>query len=160
MKIVLIIAAITAALFIAMVTFTLPLRPSIPQLQLTFTETAFKTIIDAWQPIGVERFKAHFAIDFPFLLCYGTLGYLIATRTKIFSHWPVGIQFLLAYCLPFAAGADVIENFLHLHLVSNAGHFPEPLYILAGTSASFKWLLDGIFVCSVVCAGFKRKDRA
>ena len=150
----------TAALFAAMVMFTASLHPSIPALQLTFTETAFRTIIDAWKPIGVERFKAHFAIDFPFLFFYGALGYLMATRTKIFSRWPLKTQTLLAYCMPFAAGADVIENFLHWVLVSGTGHFPAPLYFLAGAAASIKWLLDIIFVASVVYAYFAGKCKS
>lgn len=152
MKITLITGVITAGLFIAMATYTSPLRPSIPQLQLTFNPFDFNAIIAAWPADGIDRFRTHFAIDFPFLVCYGSLGYLICVRTSLFARFSDKSRILLTRCLPCAAGFDVIENLLHLYLVSGATFVPQAMYKLAGTVAAIKWLLIGVFVLCAVCA--------
>src|SRR5574340_1156777 len=86
MRTVHVLAAASALLFVAMARYTSPLDPSIPAIQFTFTESAFRSILNAWQPADVARFKAHFAIDFPFLACYGALGLHLTRRTGLFQN--------------------------------------------------------------------------
>lgn len=142
----------TIALFITMATYCSPLNPSVPALQFTYSEAAFKAITETWGEAGVDRFKGHFLIDFPFLLCYGLLGYWIVTRTEIFSRLPQPIRTALAWCLPLAALADAVENVLHWHLLSSPGPFGASLYFTTGAVATIKWGLDALFVICVVWA--------
>lgn len=140
------LAAATALLFAAMALYTSPLDPGIPAIQFTFTEAAFRRVLDAWQDAGVARFRAHFAIDFPFLACYGALGCLLSTRTGLFRNFTRRVQSLLAAALPAAAAADAIENALHLVFLHAASPVAPALYLAAGVAASAKWLLIAAFV--------------
>ena len=157
MRTVRLLAMVTALLFAAMALYTAPLEPSIPVLQFTFTESAFKAVLELWQPAGIMRFKYHLAIEVPFLLCYGLLGFMMVTRTELFQLFPYSARALLSLSLPVAAVADAVENLLHWHLVSGDGPFASSLYLVAGMVASFKWLLIAIFSCSAACAHYQRK---
>jgi hypothetical protein len=145
------LSVLSALLFIAMVVQSEALMPSIPELQFTYTERAFRAILEQWQADGIARFKQHFSIDFPFLLCYGLLGYVIATRTAWFRTFPVRTKTVITWLMPSASFADAIENLLHLYLVSTAPPFDASLYLFAGLIASLKWLLIALFV---VCAAY------
>jgi len=140
------VVVITAVLFIAMAGVVSPLRPSVPALQFTFSEAAFNSVIAAWPPDGIERFRTHLVIDFAFLVSYGVLGWLLSVRTRLFAQWSPAAKMRMAVCLPFAAGADAIENLLHFFLVSGAGTTPSLIYLLAGIVATLKWLLIAIFM--------------
>lgn len=152
MKSVMLVGTLALVLFVAMASYTTPLRPSIPELQFTYSARAFQDIVAAWPPDGIARFNKHFLIDFPFLLCYGMLGYLIATRTRLFVFFSPRLRSSLVWVLPVAATADAVENLLHFYLVSAAGPLPDFLYFLAGTVALLKWLLSGLFVTAAVVA--------
>lgn len=146
MRAVRVLAAATVLLFAAMALYTAPLDPGIPAIQFTFTEAAFRRVLDAWQDAGVARFRAHFAIDFPFLACYGALGYLLSTRTGLFRDFTRRAQSLLAAALPAGAAADAIENALHLVFLNSSAPVAPALYLAAGVAASAKWLLIAVFV--------------
>lgn len=147
MRTVRVLVAASALLFVAMALYTSPLDPSIPAIQFTFTESAFKSVLNAWGPSGVARFRAHFAIDFPFLATYGALGYLLSKRTRLFRSVTQRAASLLAVSLPVAAAADAIENALHLYFLYGTVPIAEALYFAAGVAASVKWLLIAAFVC-------------
>ena len=152
MRTVHVLATATALLFVAMALYTLPLDPSIPAIQFTFTESAFKSILNSWKPTDLARFRAHFAIDFPYLACYGALGYLFSTRTGLFRSATQHTKSLLAVSLPVAATADAIENALHLYFLYGTAPIVRVLYFAAGVAASVKWLLIVTFVCCVMYA--------
>jgi hypothetical protein len=151
-KSVVIVGTLALTLFIAMASYTSPLRPSIPELQFTYNAQAFHAIVAAWPPDGMVRFKLHFLIDFPFLLCYGALGYLISTRTRLFVRCSPRLRSTLACMLPASAAADAVENLLHVYLISATGPLPETLYVLAGAVALLKWLLGGLYVAAAAVA--------
>lgn len=145
------LAVVSALLFVAMAIHSAPLDPSIPVLQLSFSEAAFRAVLEAWQGAGVARFKAHFAFDFPLLLSYGALGFALATRTRLLHACAPKRRVLLALALPCAALADAGENLIHLHLAFGAGPFLPAHYVLACSLASAKWTLIALFVaCAVV----------
>lgn len=158
MQTVRILAAASALLFVAMALYTSPLDPSIPAIQFTFTESAFRRILNAWQPADVSRFKAHFAIDFPLLACYGALGYLLSKRTGLFRRATPRTRSLLALSLPVAAAADAIENALHLYFLYATAPLVRAWYVAAGVTASVKWLLIVTFVCCSVYALHRKVD--
>jgi hypothetical protein len=144
-------------LFLAMVVFTLPLRPGIPCLQLTYSEAAFKAILVQWGPHGMARFRTHFAIDFPVLASYGLFGYLLGSWSSLFTAQAATLRRLIIWMLPTAAGMDAAENLFHLYLISGAPEIPEALYLAAGSIASIKWLLIVIFVTSTAYCWIKSR---
>lgn len=149
------VGIVSALLFAAMAIYTSSLDPSIPSIQLTFTERGFNSILNKWNPSQVEIFKRHFLIDYPFLICYGSLGYLISRRTDLFARFTQTTRKLLAISLPVAAIADAAENSLHLIFLCGAGPFDQAQYFAAGTAASTKWLLILVFVASATYAKFR-----
>lgn len=153
-----ILAVVSALLFVAMAIYTYPLKPGIPVLQLTFSEVAFRSILSEWTPFGVEIFKRHFLIDFPFLVCYGCLGYLLSTQTHLFERFAPAAKSLLALALPAAAVADATENAFHLTFLFGAGPFTQVQYFAAGVAASTKWLLILAFIGSALYAKLKAVD--
>ena len=140
------IGIVSVSLFAAMAIYTSSLDPSIPAIQLTFTEHAFNSILDKWSPSQVEIFKWHFFIDYLFLISYGLLGYLISKRTGLFARFSQTTRKLLAISLPVAASADAVGNTRHLIFLYGAGPFAQAQYFAAGTVASIKWLLILVFV--------------
>jgi hypothetical protein len=152
MRTVHVLAAASALLFVAMALYTSPLDPGIPAIQFTFTEAGFSSVLNAWRPADIARFRAHFAIDFPFLACYGALGLLLTRRTGLFRHTTRRTKSLLAASLPVAAAADATENALHLYFLYRAAPGVQALYFAAGFAASVKWLLIATFVCCSVYA--------
>lgn len=133
------LATLTTLLFAAMAWYTSPLLPSVPEIQVTFSREGFFGVLDQWSPDGVDRFKRHFLIDFPFLVSYGALGYRLATWC--FPDYSWRARQGLAYALPVAALLDGTENSLHLWFVSVATPSADAFYLLAGMVASVKWLL-------------------
>jgi hypothetical protein len=160
MRTVHVLATASALLFVAMALYTSPLDPSIPAIQLTFTESAFRSVLNAWRPEDVARFKAHFAIDFPFLACYGAFGYQLSRRTGLFRGFTQRTKSLLAVTLPVAAAADAIENSLHLYFLYGTAPIAQALYFAAGVAASVKWLLIVAFVCCSMYALSKNVAKA
>lgn len=151
------VGALTALLFLAMAIYTWPLRPGIPCLQLTYSAAAFQSIVAQWGTDGLARFRGHFAIDFPFLVGYGWLGYLLATATSLFATLPRPAQSFLRWALPAAAATDALENLLHLYLSGGNPSSPTALYFAAGSVATVKWLLIAAFLAGTIFALAKRR---
>ena len=139
-RLIAIVGASTALLFIVMALHASPLEPSVPQLQMTFSEAAFRTILAQWQPSGVARFAWHIAIDFPFLVAYGLFGYVLYRHG--FQSLPVSerTRAILSWTLPLAAVLDAAENLLHLSFIV-AAQAPAVLFFFAGVIATLKWAL-------------------
>lgn len=146
---------LTALLFIGMWLYLLPLKPSILCLQFSFSEAAFMSVIKQWSPLAVMRFKAHFAVDFMFLTCYGLFGYLLSARTRTFVSFSKPAKSFLTWAMPLAAVADACENFIELHLVTAVGDLPPQMYIASGSASTLKWLFLGVFLASWSYAYFK-----
>jgi len=151
-----ILGAVTALLFVAMVFHAARLEPSIPKIQLTFSEAAFRSILAQWQPSEVARFKSHFAIDFPFLVSYGLFGYFLCEHTALTRGLPALARSLLSWALPAAAVMDAGENLFHLYFVFAVSAMPVVLYFVSGVVATFKWLLIAAFVVSVGYARIRK----
>ncbi len=135
------LATLAVLLFAAIAVHSSPLTPSIPKIQLTFTPAAFNAILTEWTPAGVDRFKAHFLLDYPFLVTYGAWGFLVATKTGLLAKVRPVTRTLLAFMLPAAALTDATENTLHLFFLFNNESIHPALYFVAGSVASVKWLL-------------------
>ena len=125
-------------------------------MQLTYSNSAFQTILKQWGPAGVARFRAHFTIDFPFPVSYGLFGYLLAKWSSLFAKQSVFSRSLLTWTLPAAAALDTAENLLHLYLTAGIAANPSALYLTAGIVATSKWLLIVAFVLSALYARVRK----
>lgn len=145
--------AMTAMLFVAMAIHAAPLEPSIPEIQLTYSERSFRAILEQWQDDGIQRFRIHFAFDFPLLLSYGLFGYLYARSLSLRTARRALAEGILRWMLPGAALLDAAENLLHVHFIQSTA-VPGGLYTVAGLVATSKWLLIAAFLLWVIDARF------
>lgn len=140
--------ALTLLLFVIMVIHSAPLSPSIPAIQFTYNEASFKAVLIQWGALGVERFRNHFFIDFPFLASYGIFGYLLAKHSAPTDKHNKPVRAFLAWALPGAAVLDACENLLHLCFIADGANPMAGAYLLAGVVATGKWILIVAFVTS------------
>lgn len=143
---------ISLALFAAMAIHSAPLTPSIPAIQFTYDEAAFKAVLAQWGPDGIARFRKHFFIDFPFLISYGIFGYRLA-KFGLRPGKPGALaKSLLTWALPAAALLDAAENALHLSFIAEGANPMAGAYLLAGLVATGKWVLIAFFVVGFIRA--------
>lgn len=118
------------------------LDPNILHLQLTYSETAFRTVLACWGEDGVARFESHFAWDFGTLASYAVFGNTVG-RWIVERVREAGLAAtLLPWLLAVAAIADFAENILHLRFIGAAAAQPDPmLFPLAGACATAKLVL-------------------
>lgn len=135
------LAIATALLFTGISFYLAPLNPNIIALQFAATPRAFGAIVHTWPAEHLARFRNHLPADCLLLLCYGSLGYLLATRTAVFKGLKALARRAATWALPLAAVFDALENGLHWWL-TEVPRFGVPLpYALASGAAGLKWLL-------------------
>lgn len=151
------ILGITSLLLLAaVIAYLSPLQPSVLALQFTFTPQSFQSVLDAWQSEGVFRFRVHLPVDYGLLVCYGAFGYVLATRTLVFSESSPLVRVWGRWSMPLAALSDGVENALHGYLTGHNVVQPAPvLYAVAGCSSVLKWALLVLFLVSVTRALLK-----
>lgn len=136
------------ALFAGMAWLTAPLQPGVPALQLTFSREGFEGVLSRWAAAGEDwRFARHFWLDYPFALLYGWLG------------WRWRHQGLPGWLLLGAAGADLLENTLHVSFLLHPSAVPEGAYLLAGGAAMVKFKLLAVATLVAVVARVRRRRR-
>ncbi|ODU06585.1 MAG: hypothetical protein ABS84_17760 [Rubrivivax sp. SCN 71-131] len=134
-----------AALLAGLAIYLAPLEPGILALQLAFTPQAFARIIHVWPPDHLARYRAHLPVDGLLLLAYGAFGFLLSTRTALFSASRAGLGRLAAWTLPFAAAFDALENISHAWLTA-APRLGVPLaYAVSASASAAKWTLLLVF---------------
>ncbi|AWI81151.1 hypothetical protein CEW87_18345 [Parazoarcus communis] len=144
-----------AVVFVKMQRCLGKLKPNIISLQLTFSEASFRNVPQRWGTDGVTRFKAHFALDYVFLLTYAIFGFSLGAWLTSYISTPGALSAVLPWLFPVAAVFDAAENVLHQRLASaDPGSQPEVLFIAAGVAASVKWLLLLSFVPVAAVAAF------
>lgn len=140
------------ALLAALAAYLSPLQPDILALQFSFNPASFQAILEAWKPEGVLRYRSHLPIDYGLLLCYGAFGFVLASKTAVFTKFSPATQALLSWVMPLAALCDAVEDSLHWRFTSGVQQAESSLYLVAGISATLKWTLLGIFLVSVLVA--------
>lgn len=155
-----ILGLLCAALFAGITWYLRSLKPTIFSLQLAFSRRAFLAVLVAWEPQGVARFRKHFVADYAFLVCYGLLGYGVATQTAWLSQAPVWPLLLsaLPWLLPAAAVLDVVENGVHRYLTrgQHALRAPSGVFVATGGVCALKWLLIAVFATLALYAWVNR----
>jgi hypothetical protein len=160
MQILWLLGLVCLVLFAGITWYLRTLKPSIFALQFSFSRRAFLAVLVAWQTEGVARFRKHFVADYLYLVCYGLLGYGLATQTVWLAQaplWPA-LQFLLPWLMPMAAVLDVAENGLHRHLTrgQHALRAPPAVFVVTGGVSTLKWLLIAAFATLALYAWMNR----
>ena len=145
-------------LFAGLSLYLAPLHPGIVALQLAFTPRSFATIVHAWPPEHLLRYRSHFPFDFLLLVCYGAFGWLLATRSVLFAHGSRRVRATAALMLPLGAIFDAAENALHLWLTEVPRFGVVVPYVIAAACASFKWALLMGFTVAVIHALMTAED--
>lgn len=139
-------------LFGAIAWYLAPLEPGILALQFAFTPRAFGEVVHFWTGAQLDRFRAHLPADCALLVSYGAFGYLLATRTQVFSALRRRHRLWAAWALPLAAAFDAAENALHWWLTEVPRLGVELPYLLAASCASAKWLVLVAFALALAFA--------
>jgi len=150
-----------AVVFGAMIRVVGALDPSVGAIQFTFTEAAFRRILDAWGPEGRDRFATHFAYDYVFLGCFGLFGWALGKWLAERLDRPGWLRSLLPWIMPAAAVGDAVEDLLQQSLAAAIpGSRPALAYLVAGVAATVKWTLIAAFIAFVGWAAWLvRRDR-
>ena len=128
-------------LFAGLAWYLAPLEPGIVALQFAFTPRSFAVIVHAWPAEHLLRYRAHLPVDFVLLACYGSFGYLLASRSALFARYPAAGRIAAQWALPLAATFDAAENTLHWWLTA-APRFGVTLpYAVSATCSTLKWAL-------------------
>lgn len=149
-------ALLALALLLGLGVYLSPLRPGVFALQLTFTPDAFGNIIHHWSSADLARYRWHLPIDGFLLASYGAFGWLLATRTAVFSAYPLARQRVCALLLPLAAACDAVENLAHAWLTEVPRFGMTWVYAAAGSVSLAKWLLLMLFAALVAHAMWRR----
>lgn len=139
-------------LLVALAAYLSPLQPSILALQFTFNQPSFQAILAAWKPEGVLLYRSHLPIDFGLLLFYGGFGYVLASKTAVFTPFSPVTGVLLRWLAPLAALCDMVEDALHWRFTSGVPQPDSSLYLVSGISSTLKCALLGVFLLSVLLA--------
>jgi protein-S-isoprenylcysteine O-methyltransferase Ste14 len=119
----------------------LPLEPSVLQLQLAFSATAFWQVLAQWGAEGTALYAGHFALDQVRSLLFAAWGALMVSSSGLFDGLLPHRRWTLAAWLPAAAVLNLLENGAHLHLLAQAPGSGDILVPLVGTVSLLKWLL-------------------
>lgn len=153
------LSGLSALALLAGITWYLaPLQPNILALQLAFSPRAFAEVIHAWSAADLLRYRAHLPYDCLLLACYGSFGYLLVSRSALFSAQPAALRNLAMWLLPLAAAGDATENAFHWWLTEVPRFDIAWAYGVAAACAAGKWLLLLGFWLAVLYALDRRRD--
>lgn len=157
LKIVLIISAVTTALFLVVMNLhghPLKIENVTPygiiDLEMARTIARATDIYNNWLPDLTHRAIKNTFIDFLFLISYGTFLYAACcTFSKSFPHtmWK-RIGHYLSILMIVAACFDALENFLMLRTLY--GHFNKEIIASTFVFASLKFLLVGLGILYLI----------
>lgn len=147
------LSGVSALVLCAGIAFYLaPLQPNVLALQLAFSPRAFAEIIHAWSSDDLLRYRAHLPYDCLLLICYGSFGWLLVSRTTLFAAKPAALRMAALWLLPLAAVFDAAENAFHWWLTDVPRFGIAWAYAAAAACAAGKWLLLLAFVLALLYA--------
>lgn len=134
-----------------------PLHPSILSLQLSFTSEAFWHIIDLWGAPGVAVYQAHFRFDNVHPFIYGAFGFLLVSRTALFSGARPWVYRAMLLTLPVTGLFDLIENAAQIYLLSQPHGLQSAIVPFSGTCSLIKWVLASLFALAVTVQAVRKR---
>ncbi|MBF0452369.1 MAG: SRPBCC domain-containing protein [Candidatus Magnetomorum sp.] len=123
------------------------------RLQTTFDPELFRRILSEWEGAGFAAYKKHFYPDCMHPLIY---SFFLASAWAFFTRregaYPSpGV--MVMFVLPFVAGfCDLVENALHLLMISDLEHIPTYMVKAGALVANTKWLLSSVSILVTLVA--------
>lgn len=139
-----------------LVSMVTSLHPTILALQLSFSAESFWHVIDMWGPAGVAIYRATFAYDNVHPFIFGAFGYLVVSRTTLFSNVRDSARRFFLFSLPAAGVFDLLENGAHLYLLAQPPGSGALIVPLSGTCSAIKWGLAVLFALALAARIFRR----
>ena len=130
---------LAVALFIGVLCYLSPLRPGVIALQFAWQPQTFGGIIHLWSEADLARYRSHLPVDFIVLLAYAAFGWLLATRTAVFTPLASATRLAARLWLPLAAVFDAAENAFHWWLTEVPRFDTPATYLMSTTCSAFKW---------------------
>jgi hypothetical protein len=126
--------------------------PGALALQLAFTKSAFRDVLNRWGPEAVASYRDWLWLDYLFPLVYAIfLSSAIATLSTRRGQPPAAAHRAL-FVLPFlAVPFDTLENTLHLVLLRDPAHLAAGVILVASVAAAIKW---GLIACSAAAIAY------
>jgi hypothetical protein len=114
-------------------------------LQTTFSAAAFADVLASLGPEQLEALLGHFTFDFLHPLWYGAFALLFTAglfeRSRIGHRWNA-----LLWGAPLMAALDILENLVHLPLITGRIEVSALPVVFAATCATVKWVLAAAFI--------------
>lgn len=110
-------------------------------LQTTFSNLTFSSFITKWKTNGsIDYYFLHYYFDFIHPFFYSL--FLFVFMSKVLNKKLNIKKCVFVIYLPFVAGLfDIIENLLHLHMITN-NIYPKEIVIMSAIFTNLKWLLS------------------
>lgn len=117
-------------------------------LQVSLSADSFGSIIKEWNHAALlSVYKKHFYLDFLHPIWYSL--FLASFISKTFHLNNTNHKYNYLLLLPFVAGLlDIIENILHLYILSNLNDISKVVVLISGITSNIKWLL--VFISIVI----------
>ncbi len=131
---------------ITILLLTSGLGPDFLQLQLTFTADKFSEIVKSWHSSGlIITYYRHFILDYiTHPLLYGLA--LSSFMAWVFVRRDMQPKYDIYLLLPFIASTlDIIENNLHLYLLTHLDRISDNIVLVSGACSWTKWAVA--FAC-------------
>ena len=147
-----------AALLAVLAAYLSPLHPGAIALQFAWTPRGFGTIVHQWSADDLLRYRRHLALDMLLLAAYGSFGWLLATRSRLFDAAGPALRRAARWLLPLAALADAAENALHAWLTEVPRFGLHAVYALSTGCSLLKWMLIAAFALVLAWALLRQRD--
>lgn len=110
-------------------------------LQTTFSDITFSNIITKWKESGsIDYYFSHYYFDFIHPVFYSL--FLLAIMSKVLNNKINMEKYVFIIYFPFVAGLfDIIENILHLYMITNNIYLKE-IIIFSAFFTNLKWFLS------------------
>lgn len=131
---------------LTIILMTAELGSDFPGLQLTFSADRFLEIVQTWQSSDLlVTYYRHFILDYiTHPLLYGLA--LSSFMAWAFVRRDIQHKYNIYLLLPFIATTlDIIENNLHLYLLTNLDHISRNIVFVSGACSWAKWIIA--FAC-------------
>lgn len=110
-------------------------------LQTTFSDLTFSNIITKWKASGnIDYYFLHYYFDFIHPFFYAL--FLLAIMFKVLNNKLNIEKYVFIIYFPFVTGLfDIIENILHLYMITN-NIYPKEIVIISAFFTNLKWFLS------------------
>lgn len=130
-----------------------PPKLNVLHMQMTWKASTFAQMLAAWTPEQRQAILSHYNFDFFYPICYSAFFYYFLKD--------LGVGAKLRYFVAAAGIFDIIENILHIFLITHKTELMDFNVSLAATASACKWILIFLAIALIISnLGKRLKQRA